>query len=246
MRPVTRLDRWSLFVARSAAIVFVLGYGASVALYPGGNLFDRTEPGYDLADNYVCDSFRARAYDGRPNELGAAIGQLAMFGLVLATASLLFAAPATYTREHPTLARVGRWLAAVSFAGMLLVPLTPAHEYGHLHFIAIGVAAIPSLVAAFLAGYGVLAVADETDRWGKTVRALCVLTLIACSLHFGQYLAQVAGVLGESRSVPRAQKLVVAIVITWNLVMVAWAQARDGERTSGERLARADDPAASE
>lgn len=230
-----------LVVAQIAAAVFIFGYGTSVALYPGGNLFDRAEPGYDLADNYVCDSFRARAYDGRPNETGAAIGQLAMIGLVIATASLLFAAPATFSRQHPTLARIGRVLAVISFAGMMLVPLTPAHEYGHLHFVAIGVAAIPSLVAAFLAGFGVLAVADPTDRWGRTVRALCVLTLIACTLHFGQYLAQVAGLLGESRSVPRAQKVVLAIVLAWNLVMIAWARARDGERTSGERLMRGEE-----
>lgn len=237
---MSRFDRFLFVLAGFSALVFVVGFGFASLMYPGGNLFDRTEPGYDLADNYLCDTFRARAYDGSPNVVGAEFGQIGMLGLVVAAAAILFAAPATFREEMPRLSRAGRIVASIAFFGMLLVPLTPAHEYGTLHFAAVGVASIPSLGASYLAAIGVLRVANDSEAYGRLVRALSVLTLALCTLHFGQYLSQVAGLMGANPWVPRAQKLVVATVLVWIGVVIVWARARADERISGEQLKRAE------
>lgn len=221
-----RLDRLLLLVSAVGLVVFVAGYAIAVPMYPGGNEFDRARPGYDLADNYLCDAFRARAYDGQPNEVGSLFGQIGMLGLVIAAAAVLFAAPGTFHDVAPRLALVTRGTASLAFAGMLLVPLTPAHEYGLLHFAAVGLAAIPSLAASYLAAIGVRSATRDGTGLAGPLRVSTSIALAACTLHFGQYLAQVARVLGESVWVPRAQKLVVVIVVAWIALLVAWARAR--------------------
>jgi len=241
---VTKFDRILFTISGFAATVFVVGFGFATAMYPGGNHFDRAEPGYDFADNYLCDTFRARAYDGRANEIGAEFGQIGMLGLVVAASAMLLAAPSTFRDTRPRLARTTQFVATLAFFGMLLVPLTPAHEYGTLHFAAVGVAAIPSLLASYLAAMGVVRVASDDEMHGRLVRMMSLVTLAACTLHFGQYLAQIAGVLGESPWVPRTQKVVVSIVLGWIGAMIVWARHRDQDRDriSGERLSMPSEP----
>ncbi len=226
---MSALDRLSLRVALAGLVVFVVGYAIAIAMYPGGTPFDRARPGYDLADNYLCDAFRGRAYDGRPNPVGAAFGQVGMLGLVLAASTALFGTPGTFRDHAPRLARVARVAAVVAFAGMLLVPLTPAHEYGRLHFVAIGLAAVPGMAAAYLTAFGALRVPRGDGPLTRALRATTIVALAACTLHFGQYAAQVAHVLGESVWVPRAQKLVVAIVVVWIALLVRWAGSGESE-----------------
>lgn len=224
--PVPKLDRLLLRLAPVGVAVFLVGYAIAVPMYPGGSPFDRSHPGYDLADNYLCDAFRARAYDGRPNELGAAAGQIGMLGLVVAAAAALFAAPGTFRDAAPRLALLTRAIAALAFVGMMLVPLTPAHEYGMLHFASVGLASIPSLSAAYAGAFGVLQVARDGDRYGRPFRILTLATVVACTIHFGQYLAQVTGLVGENVWVPRVQKVVVLIVVVWIGSLSAWALRR--------------------
>lgn len=200
-----------MLVVRIAAIAFVVLFAASASYYPGGSAFDRNSLGYDLADNYVCDTFRARAYDGRTNAVGAALGQVGMVALVIASAGSLFAAASLYRKQLPRLAKASRGVAALSFIGMLAVPLTPAHEYGHLHFISVGVAAVPALVAAFLVAAGVLQVSRGDSLQARTLRVLTITALVVSTLHFGQYLNQAILHAGESPWIPRSQKLVLGI-----------------------------------
>jgi hypothetical protein len=229
---VSSLDRILHRIAQFGVVVFVICYSIAIPMYPGGSPFDRSHPGYDLADNYLCDAFRARAYDGRLNMLGARIGQVGMFGLVLAASAALLAVPGSFRRELPRLSRFARFVAVVAFAGMLLVPLTPAHQYGVLHFAAVGIGAVPSLMATYVGAYGLSRVVLDEQRFGRILRIATLTTLVACTLHFAQYAAQAAHWVGEGPWTPRLQKLVVAMVVTWILVLTFWALAAPRDMTS--------------
>lgn len=223
---MSALDRLLFRLAPVGLAVFVVGYAIALRAYPGGSAFDRTHLGYDLADNYLCDAFRARAYDGRANPLGAVAGQVGMIGLVVAASSVLVAAPGIFRERAPRLSVATRVVASLAFVGMMLVPLTPAHEYGMIHFAAVGLASIPSLLAAFGGAIGLIGTVRPGSRADRRLRILTIATLAICTLHFGQYLAQVLGVLGESVTVPRAQKVVVLVVCVWIAYLCGWAEHR--------------------
>lgn len=212
---MNRIDAILVGLARGGVFVFVLCFAIAIWTYPGGNAFDRSHPGYAVGDNYLCDAFRARAYDGRSNPIGAPIGQVGMIGLVVAAGTALLLAPRSFSESCPRLARFAWCVAAIAFAAMMAVPLTPAHEYGVLHFAAVGFAAVPSLLATCAGGYGLLRVVDDEGRWGRALRLATKVALVACTLHFGQYALQASGVVAENPWLPRVQKLVVTTVVVW-------------------------------
>jgi hypothetical protein len=216
----------TLHFTRFACVCFVVLYGIAVWLYPGGSPFDHAHRGYDLADNYVCDTFRARAYDGTENPIGAPVGQAGMLALVFAAATSLFAAPALFSVTRPRLAMATRATAALAFLGMLAVPLTPAHEYGNLHFISVGVASVPSLLAAYGVGFGMWGAAGSDTRHDQAMRAMTALALVASTIHFGQYLSQALFHAGENPWIPRSQKIVLAIDLAWIAALSSWGIGR--------------------
>lgn len=197
---------------------FLLLTGVSALRYPGGTQADRASEGYSFFGNYWCDLYRSRALNGADHTTGAQLAQLGALAVVLAIFAGLWCASAWL--DGARVRRATRALSGVACLGMLAIPLTPADRYGRLHFVVIGVAAVPALLALGLASAAVL---RGTARAMPPMRGLRALTWVTCGaarLHFAHYVAELIGGPAYGVGVPAVQKVVTLLILAW-LVAVA-------------------------
>lgn len=205
---------WSR-IAHAGLVGFFVLFGVAAALYPGGTQFDRAAAGFTVGENFFCDLFRARALNGESARLGAWLAQLGALSVVVAIyagfrCAALFAASAGY-------ARVLLAMATVACVGMIAIPLTPSDRFGHLHFIVVGLAAVPALIAFAMASRLMLR-ASAVPPWATR---LTLVAVVLSLLHFSQYLAEASFGAVVAPTVPPVQTLVALVDLVW-VGAVAW------------------------
>ena len=171
--------------ARALTVGGVLGFllltGVSALRYPGGTQADRSSEGYAFFGNYWCDLYRSQALNGEGHAVGAQLAQVGALAVVLAIFAGLWCASAWFEGQRPR--RATRALSGIACLGMLAIPLMPADRFGRLHFLVIGVSAVPALLALDLAelvggpAYGVGVPAIQ-----KVVTLLILLWLVVVAL----------------------------------------------------------------
>ncbi|HEU5072624.1 MAG TPA: hypothetical protein VFU02_00590, partial [Polyangiaceae bacterium] len=130
---------------RLAYLVYsgVLGFASCMAIsmlaYPGGNLWDRSQPGHDFWRNFWCDLLRQPAYNGALNPWAPHFAQLAMFWLALGIAAYFVLAPRLFPRA-PWLGRVVTGAGLCGAAGLAVVACTSNGTSPALHGSAVLVA----------------------------------------------------------------------------------------------------------
>jgi len=204
-------------VPRALTALGVAGFavltGVAVWGYHGGNGVDREAPGYAWRYNYWCDLYRAHALDGADQHVGA---QLAQVGALCSVVAIFFgfwcASAGWGARGRSRLQALTRALAAVACAAMVAVPLMPADRFGRLHFIVVGLAAGPALLAFTLAA----AALTHADRW---LRVLTALAYGASVLHFGHYLLELTLGHAWGAGIAAEQKLVTLLDFAWLLAV---------------------------
>lgn len=226
------------FTARALTVAGVLGFllltGVSALRYPGGTQSDRASEGYSFFGNYWCDLYRSRALNGQDHALGAQLAQLGALSVVLSIFAGLWCASAWFDGLRAQ--RVTRALSGIACLGMLAIPLMPADRFGRLHFLVIGVAAVPALLALGLASVAVLRGAARVTPPLRGLRALTWVTGVAALLHFAHYVAELIGGPAYGVGVPAVQKVVTLLILVW-LVAVALTSQTTGLSVSskGER-----------
>lgn len=213
--------------ARAPAALVVLGVlsfvvltGASAARYSGGSGVDPTAEGYSWVHNYWCDLYRARAFDGADHRVGAQLAQAGALGAVLAIFFGFWCAGAAWGQGgRPRARALTRALAAMACAALVAIPLTPADRYGRLHFVVVGLAAGPALVAFTLA-------AAALTHAPRPLRALTASAYAASLLHFGHYLAELFGGAAWGAGIAAEQKLVTLLDLAWLLAVALTTRRR--------------------
>ena len=199
---------------------FTLLTGAAVWGYSGGNGVHRQDPGYSWRYNYWCDLYRAHALDGADQRVAA---QLAQVGALCSVVAIFFgfwcASAAWGARGRSRTQALTRALAAVACAAMVAVPLMPADRFGRLHFIVVGLAAGPALLAFSLTA----AALTRADRW---LRVLTAVAYGASVLHFGHYMLELTLGPAWAAGIAAEQKLVTLIDFAWLLAVALTTRRR--------------------
>ncbi|MBK6576205.1 MAG: hypothetical protein IPG17_08410 [Sandaracinaceae bacterium] len=208
--------------ARALTVGGVLGFllltGVSALRYPGGTQADRSREGYAFFGNYWCDLYRSQALNGEDHAVGAQLAQVGALAVVLAIFAGLWCASAWFEGQRPR--RATRALSGIACLGMLAIPLMPADRFGHLHFLVIGVSAVPALLALALASVAVVRGAARATPPAHGLRVLTRVVFVGALLHFAQYVAELVGGPAYGVGVPAIQKVVTLLILLW-LVVVA-------------------------
>jgi hypothetical protein len=165
---------WPLPLAAVAA--FVVLYGVSASLYPGGSRVHPTRDGFSVTENYWCDLLDARTYAGRVNP-GRPFAIAATVVLSAGLAVLWWTVPALFpdARQRSRLVRLSGALSAS------LTPFIGTHQ----HDLAIRLAALFGAV-----GF----VATMTALGARAGRTLAVVAWLALALILVNYVVWETGV----------------------------------------------------
>jgi hypothetical protein len=202
-------------IAASVAAFFALEAPAMV-LYHGGTGWDAGAPGYSFWDNYLCDLLRREAIDGAPNAVGATLAAAAMISLLAGLVPFWLELP-RLLGARSRIAPLARALGLLSVAGVVGVVLLPSDRFGAIHGLAVVVAAVPGLLASFLAVLG-LARHEEAPRVAAAVGAAWLGFAAVDFVFYARHLA--AGNEG-SPLLPAAQKVALVCLMAWMLAVAA-------------------------
>lgn len=209
--------------------VLLLCVGASLALaapaaclYPGGTWWNAGTRGYSFWQNFLCDLARRVALDGRPNLVGARLGQVALLALV--AAFVPFWPMLSDLVQRPTLAWAVRVAGGVSIPAMAVVILLPSDRFG---VAAHGVAVVSAVVLALVA-----AVCGVVGLWaaGSPLRGIAWLgagTLVVTAVDFGLYAGPLVAHKSGSSMTPAIQKIALGLLVIWMTSVALHARPRD-------------------
>ena len=108
--------------------------------YPGGNLFDKSAPGYDFFRNFLSDLGRTRAFRVGPNPIAIyyaltlAIAGVSTIGFFGALGHFLFYSTRNYWAIPATICAV---IAGGGYIGVALHPINVDY-HGHIAYVQIG------------------------------------------------------------------------------------------------------------
>jgi hypothetical protein len=130
----------SLSIAQRAnwtvAAAIALAGGAMIQ-YPGGTMLDAATSRYSFSRNFLSDLGMTVAYDGQPNQVGAALFVLSLLVLVAGLGSCLL----DIARQLSAYSAARRWTRAAAVCGVLAcaaftgVAVTPENRVMALHVI---------------------------------------------------------------------------------------------------------------
>lgn len=165
-----------------SAVLFAALSAAAMWAFPGGTEFDPSASRYRFWTNTFSDLGRMRTRGGVSNARSAALYHTALAGL---GAGLLAAwwALATLIPSQKRLGRAVRVCGIFSVLGTFGVALTPADVTPLGHALAIGLAAVPALVAMVALVVGTWREVG-CPRW---LAAWATAVLLLAAIHFGQY-----------------------------------------------------------
>src|SRR5688572_14039585 len=119
-----------------AVLGFVLCMGIAILAYPGGNLWDHSQRGFDFWLNFWCDLLRQPAYNGAPNPLAPRFAQFGMISLALGIAVYFALAP----RLFGSVGWLSRGVTAAGIlggVGLMLVAAISSRAHPTLHGVAV-------------------------------------------------------------------------------------------------------------
>lgn len=213
------------YLVYAGILGFLVCMAIAIVMYPGGNLWDRSQPGYDFWRNFWCDLQRQPAYNGAPNQLAPRFAQLAMICLALGIAAYFVLAPRLFGRGR----RLG-WLVTASglcgAAGLVLVAGISSRSFPTLHGVAV-LAAGPTGLGAVLGT--VVGLARSPGRSRLTV-LLGAAMLAVASFTLTQYVREFVFKVPSSEWLPRSQKVATLLALGWMCVVSATAVRASGSR----------------
>lgn len=217
----TRLD----YVVYAGILGFVVCMAVAMAMYPGGNLWDRAQPGYDFWRNFWCDLLRQPAYNGDPNPIAPRFAQLAMAWLALGIAAYFVLAPRLFRCRR----RLGQAVTAAGLCGavgLVVVAAISSGSFPRLHGVAV-ITAGPTGLGAVLGTIVGLARSPERSR---SAVVLGVAMLVVASFTLTQFIREFACSVPSSEWLPRSQKVATVLALGWMWVVSAAAVRASGPK----------------
>ncbi len=223
-------------VAILAAVAgFLAGSAVAIGLYPGGQPWNRSARGYSFWHNTLSDLGKFVGEGRLADPVGSRVFDASLLVLTAGIGVLWVFLPVVLGGVR--LARAARVLGLLSLVGGAGIALTPGDRYPTGHVIAIGLAAVPALLALTLTCICVLAplartAPATTARHRLAPRAYAAATVLLLALvliHFGQYVACFWLGLAWTPAAPTMQKL----AMMWALVWIAFSALRIGAAKTG-------------
>lgn len=219
-----RVDR----ALSNAIVVAIAGFSGlivvAMAIYPGGNGWDRAAPGNDFWLNFLCDLERRVALDGKPNCVGSVLTQVAMLWLAGGLLALFWRLGRIF-RARPRVAAAVRWLGGASVTGAAAVALMPADRFGDAHGLAIVIGGVPGLAAALVS---VVEMRRHEAAPRITTRIGVVMLVVSCA-DFALYVRQLFGEDPGPRALAILERASLILILVWMALV-----ARRRERVSQE------------
>ena len=186
----------------------------AMALYPGGNIWVRNEPGYDFWRNFWCDLLRHPAYNGEPNWVAPGVAQAAMFTLAVGLAVFFVIAPSLF----PAKRRLGMLVTLAGLTGASGLALVSAVSNGHfprLHGTTVLLAGPSGLLAVIGTLVGML----RRPAHFRRSAAIGLALLAAALVSLVQYAREYAFGAASSEWLPRSQKVATLLALVWMCVV---------------------------
>jgi hypothetical protein len=215
-----RFVRWTSWVVFVTVAVFVTLATLAAVTYPGGTWFDPARSGYDVVDNFLCDTLHASGLNGQPNPVGSMAMTVAMMALVPGLGGMWLLMP-HLTRRSPRLGKGARATGLVSLPLVAAVPLVPTDQFPSLHPMVVVSASTTALLAAALAVYALVA-EGRAMRLAAWVGAGVVTTVM---IDAGLYVENQFFGAPLTTTVPALQKVAVSLLLSW-MVMIALSSSR--------------------
>ncbi len=224
----TRRGSWAS--VRFAIVIALMIGAASVGLYPGGTVRDKSSCGYSFTHNFLSDLGSTVAINGERNAAGAVLMSVslvilvvALAGSVVATVRLLSAAPGA--RAFARLAVLAGGLVCVGFLGVALMPEDRAPR---LHMLSAMVA-----FRSFVVATALLAIATARDRRFRrraTVGWVMLTVLLAGFIAMGH--------MGPSTDTEHGlvTQVIAQKIMAVTALVVLWIEGREAEVASASRI----------
>ncbi len=220
------------FCVYLGVVGFSLLMTVAILLYPGGNLWDHSQSGYDFWNNFWCDLLRQRAYNGVPNRFSPRLAQGAMLVLALAMGAY-FSAVTCLLEPRGGLRRLVPVLGVCGAVGLAVVSLLSGGSHPALHGVTVLVAG-PTGTSAVVATLVGLVTSRGTSRLSVWLGAL----MLGASLFaLAQFAREFVFSAPSSKWLPFSQKLATLLALGWMWVVSAQARRVAGASsgTLGER-----------
>lgn len=149
------LNFWVVTIPRTLPVLFLGCVFVSIQFYPGGNLLDRDQPGFDLTRNFLSELGGYESQSGQKNFLSAFFFNSSVFIFGLLGITFLFV-PRLFSSDKVTylLAVFGAVIMVPGIILFALVGLTPHDLYRDEHiFVAVNAfrCIVPSTLLLLLA-----------------------------------------------------------------------------------------------
>ena len=125
---------WTVTILRVVPIFFIACVVIAIPFYPGGNLLDVEQVGYDLSRNYLSELGGYRAQSGESNFFSAFFFNMGVFAFLLVGVSFFFTPRLfTYHRVAYICSFIGSILMVLGCLLFAAVGLTPYDLYFKAH-----------------------------------------------------------------------------------------------------------------
>lgn len=206
----SRMDR----ALSNTIVVAIAGFsaliGVAMAVYPGGNGWDRAAQGNDFWLNFLCDLERRVALDGKPNCVGSVLTQVAMLWLAGGLLALFWRLGRVFRARRRVAASV-RWLGGACVAGAAAVALMPNDRFGDAHAYAIVAAGVPGLAAALVA----VAEMKRYEAAPRITTCIGVVMLVVSCADFALYVRQLFAEEPGPRALAILERASLILILVW-------------------------------
>lgn len=125
---------WTVTVLRIVPIFFIACVMIAIPLYPGGNMLDSTQIGYDFSRNYLSELGGYKAQSGETNFFSAFFFNIGVFAFILVGVSFFFIPKLFATHRFAYIcALIGSILMVMGCLLFAAVGLTPYNLYLKAH-----------------------------------------------------------------------------------------------------------------
>ena len=128
------MNFWTVTILRIVPIFFITCVMIAIPLYPGGNMLDSTQIGYEFSRNYLSELGGYMSQSGEPNFFSAFFFNIGVFAFILVGVSFFFIPKLFATHRFAYIcALIGSILMVMGCALFAAVGLTPYDLYFKAH-----------------------------------------------------------------------------------------------------------------
>lgn len=128
------MNFWTVTVLRIVPIFFIACVMIAIPLYPGGNMLDSTQIGYEFSRNYLSELGGYKSQSGEPNFFSAFFFNIGVFAFILVGVSFFFIPKLFVSHRFAYIcALIGSILMVMGCALFAAVGLTPYDLYFKAH-----------------------------------------------------------------------------------------------------------------